>query len=214
MGRPGGGGLGGAELGRVRPRLHGAGRAGLGPRARAGSLPVDALGRQGRRSCSNTWPVDYEQCSSPISTRLSPPIRRNATAFLWRGIAWIRLGFFDRAIADIDRAVAVEPNYLNAIRHKALALLLAGREDEAFALYDTGVAKGFIFSRTENFIAPLLARGHRTEALLLMGVGTMAPELRDALVTKLDNPQAVIANPRALADRHAGDPEVNQATGV
>ena len=36
---------------------------------------------------------------------------RNATAFLWRGIAWLDLGFFDRALADFDRCLELEPNY-------------------------------------------------------------------------------------------------------
>ncbi len=158
------------------------------------------------------WPADYgAQLAGYDKAVVADP--RNATAFLWRGIAWIRLGYFERAIADFDRAIALEPGYLNAIRHKALALLFAGKEDEAFALYDSGIAKGFVSSRTENFIAPLYAHGRRSEAMLLMGVGTMAPELREALLLKLDHPEAPLADLRALVQRHAKDPEVNLATG-
>ena len=160
----------------------------------------------------NTWPIDFSGQLADLDKAIAAD-PRNATALLWRGIAWTKLGFFDRAIADIDRAIAVEPVYLNAIRHKALALLLAGKEDEAFALYESGFDKGFVYSRSENFIAPLLARGHRGEALLLIGVATMAPELRDALLTKLDHPETPIANVRALVERHAADPEINSATG-
>ena len=160
----------------------------------------------------NSWPIDFSGQLANLDKAIAAD-PRNATAMLWRGIVWIRLGFFDRAVADLDRSISVEPNYLNAIRHKALALLLAGKEDEAFALYETGFEKGFVYSRTENFIAPMLARGRRAEALLLMGVTTMAPELREALIARLDNPTAPIANARALAMRHAQDPELNSSTG-
>ncbi|CAN5324203.1 hypothetical protein BH11PSE14_BH11PSE14_05840 [soil metagenome] len=161
----------------------------------------------------NRWPIDFSAQHADYDKAIAAD-PRNATALLWRGISWTNLGFFDRALADLDRAVALEPNYLNAIRHKALALLLAGREDEAFALYDSGIAKGFVSSRTENFIAPMLAHGRRTEALLLMGVSTMAPDLRDALVSTLDHPQTPYANARALVARHAADPEIDPALGT
>ncbi len=159
-----------------------------------------------------TWPINFvAQLADYDKAVAADP--RNATALLWRGITWIKLGFFDRALADLDRAVVLEPNYLNATRHKALAMLLAGKEEEAIALYDTGIAKGFIIARSENFIAPMLARGRRTEALLLMDIGTMAPDLREALLTKLDHPETAVAGVRALVARHVGDPELQTATG-
>jgi tetratricopeptide (TPR) repeat protein len=161
----------------------------------------------------DTWPIDFSAQLKYYSKAVEAD-PRNATALLWRGITWTKLGFFDRALADLDRAVALEPGYLNAIRHRALALLYAGREAEAFALYDTGIAKGFINSRTENFIGAMAAHGRRSEALLLMGVGTMAPDLRDALVRRLEDPNAKIPNVRALVEKHAQDPEINQATGT
>jgi TolB-like protein len=165
------------------------------------------------QATQNTWPIDFVTASANFDRAIAAD-PRNASAFLWRGIFWTRLGFFERALSDLDHAIVLDPNYLNATRHKALALLLAGREDEAFALFDSGIAKGFTTSRTENFIAPMVARGHRSEALLLMGAGTMAPELRDALVLKLDNPQAPLADVHALVERHAHDPEVDQSKGT
>jgi TolB-like protein len=161
---------------------------------------------------TDRWPIDFTEALADFDKVVAAD-PRNSTALLWRGITWTKLGFFQRAQADLDRAVALEPNYLNAVRHKALALLLAGKEEEAFALYDTGIDKGFVNSRTENFIAPMLAHGRRSEALLLMGVGTMAPELRDAIVTKFDHPETQVADIRALVARHADDPEIAQSSG-
>jgi tetratricopeptide (TPR) repeat protein len=161
----------------------------------------------------NVWPIDFKASFENLDHAIAAD-PRNATALLWRGIDWTNLGFFDRALADFDRALELEPNYLNITRHKALALVYAGREDEGFALYNSGIEKGFVFSRTESFIAPLLARGHRAEALLLMGVETMAPELREALMAKLDHPETPIANVRALVERHRNDPEVSGANAT
>jgi tetratricopeptide (TPR) repeat protein len=169
-----------------------------------------------RSQIANTWPTDFSVVLGNLDKAVAAD-PRNATAFLWRGIAWTRLGFFDRALADTGHAVELEPNYLNAIRHKALALLLAGKDEEAFALYDTGIDKGFTNSRTENFIAPMIARGRRIEGLLLMDVGHLAPELREALVRQLDAPSTPplpLADLRALVARHASDPAVDQNQGT
>ena len=168
------------------------------------SMPwaVRAMNRQ------DQWPADFSAIFANFDRAIAAD-PRNATALLWRGIAWTNLGFFDRALADLDRAIALEPNYLNASRHRALALLFAGREDEAIALFESGIAKGFVSSRSENFVAPMLARGRRTEALLLMGVATMPPELSEALVTTLDHPERPHANARALVQRHAADTGVD-----
>jgi TolB-like protein len=155
------------------------------------------------------WPIDYATALSDLDKAVAAD-PRNATALLWRGIAWINLGFFDRAVADCDKAIAIEPGYLNAIRHKALALLYQQKYDEAFALFDSGIDKGFVLSRTESFIAPMFARGRRTEAMLLIHVQDMDAELRDALVARLDNPQAPLSDPHALVERHVNDPVVQE----
>jgi TolB-like protein len=156
---------------------------------------------------ADTWPIDFSAVLADLDKAIAAD-PRNATAYLWRGIAWINLGFFDRAIADLDRAIALEPNYLNAVRHKAMALVFGGHEDQGIALFESGFDKGFVFSRGESFIAPMMARGHRNEALLLIQVGTLAPELREALLGKWAHPDTPVADARALVQRHVNDPEV------
>jgi hypothetical protein len=49
-----------------------------------------------------------------------------------------------------------------------------------------------------------------------MGVETMAPELREAILTRLDHPETpvVLADVRALVERHRADPELSAATGT
>jgi TolB-like protein len=154
------------------------------------------------------WPIDFISAQAHFERAIAAD-PRNATAFLWRGIYWSRLGFFDKAIADLDRAIALEPGYLNATRHKAQALLFQGKEAEAFALFESGFEKGFVTSRFENFIAPMLARGHRSEALLLLGAEDMDRELFQAILKSLDHGQPTVPA-RALVQRAASRADARQ----
>lgn len=47
------------------------------------------------------------------------------------GLAWALLDFPERALAEFDRAVALNPRYLEAHIHRGLALVGLGRADEA-----------------------------------------------------------------------------------
>jgi tetratricopeptide (TPR) repeat protein len=160
------------------------------------------------QSTQDRWPIDFIAASTQFDRAIaSDP--RNATAFLWRGIFWSRLGFFDKAIADLDRAIALDPNYLNATRHKAQALLFQGKEQEAFALFESGFEKGFVTSRFENFIAPMLAHGHRSEALLLLGAEDMDRELFEAILRSLDHGQPTVPA-RPLVERATARADAEQ----
>ena len=49
---------------------------------------------------------------------ISESIRRepdNATAFYVRGLAWRKKGIYYKAIADFDMAIAINPNFTQAI---------------------------------------------------------------------------------------------------
>jgi TolB-like protein len=127
------------------------------------SMPWAALAY----TAQNSWPVDWSRNLSMMDRAIAAD-RRNATAYLWRGISWLNLGFFDRAIADFDRCLELEPAYSNAQRHKATALLWSGKSDEALALFEQGVRQGFVLSRSENFVGPLVAKGNLLAAQLLM----------------------------------------------
>jgi len=64
------------------------------------SMPWAALAY----TAQNSWPVDWSRNLSMMDRAIAAD-RRNATAYLWRGISWLNLGFFDRAIADFDRCL-------------------------------------------------------------------------------------------------------------
>jgi TolB-like protein len=147
------------------------------------SMPWAALANAAQRSMPVDWAANFELLDRAIAADA-----RNSTAFLWRGINWIYLGFFERAIADFDRCLELEPNYPNALRHKALALLWSGKTDAAFDLFERGVAQGFVTSRAENFVGPLVARGNLLAAHLLLDDMGFAPEERIILIDALRTP--------------------------
>jgi adenylate cyclase len=93
---------------------------------------------------------------------------RNSTAYLWRSIAWLNLGFFDRALADLDACLRIDPAYGNCARWKAQALLYAGDNAAALQLFEEGVAVGFLTNRTVGFIPALVASGNTLAARLLL----------------------------------------------
>ena len=147
------------------------------------SMPWAALANAARQSMPVDWATNFELLDHAIAADA-----RNSTAFLWRGIGWIYLGFFERAIADIDRCLELEPDYPNALRHKALALLYAGQTDAALDLFERGVAAGFVTSRAESFVGPLVARGDVLAVQLLMDEMGLAPEVRNILIDALRRP--------------------------
>jgi len=147
------------------------------------SMPWAVLGYVVRTAPPMDWARGLE-----LTDRALAADPRNATAYHWRGIIWLKLGFFERAIADFNHALEVDPSYRNALRHKAVALLWSGKTDEALQLFERGVADGFIINRAENFVGLLVARGDVLTAQLLLDEMGYAPEVRKVLIDALQRP--------------------------
>jgi TolB-like protein len=161
------------------------------------SMPWAALAQVEQR----TLPVNWEKALA-LSDRAIAADPKNATAYLWRSISWINLGFFKQAMADQDRALAIDPNYQNCERWKALALLFNGDTDQALAAFERGVAGGFIVNRADSFVPPLLQRGNRMAALLLMEAMGGKPELSKILLEAVARPGAPRPDARATVERY------------
>ena len=188
LGRARGRRLGGSELGHHGSRLPGDRRQAaehaleLDPSL---SMPWAVLAN----SAAYEWPIDWDRVLQMLDRAIvADP--RNATAYLWRGISWISLGFFDRAISDFDRALNLEPSYPNALRHKAWALVWSGKMNEGLELFQRGVARDFITSRSENFVGPLVARGDLLAAHFLLKELGFEPDVRGLLIDALQKPRA------------------------
>jgi len=145
--------------------------------------------------------VDFVETLSMMDKAIATD-PKNATAFLWRATFWVNLGYFDRAVADTAQCLRIDPAYLNCTRWQALAHQFAGREDEAYALFEQGVAKGFVTNRADSFLPLLVKRGDRVGARLLLERLGAKPELAEILMESLANPAPARADAKALVERN------------
>ncbi len=164
------------------------------------SMPWAALGYVERRSVPAKWEKSLE-----LTDRAIAADPKNATAYLWRSIDWFNLGFFQRAIADQDRALAIDPAYQNPVRWKALTLLIMGDTEQALALFERGVAAGFVINRADSFVAPLLQRGNRMAASLLINQLVAKPEFGEILLNALAKPDVPHPDATAIVNRYLSD---------
>jgi TolB-like protein len=164
------------------------------------SMPWAALSFAARA----TLPVDYAKVLEG-STRAIAADPRNATAYLWRSIAWTHLGFFDRALADQEQCLRIDPAYQNCIRWNGLTYLFMGDNPRGLAQFQIGVEAGFSFNRSESFVAALLREGQPLAAQLLLrelGVGT---DLRRAIVEAAARPGTPHPDAEKLVERYLAD---------
>ncbi len=91
---------------------------------------------------------------------------KNATNFLWRAISYMKLGYFELAMADLDQCLSIDPQYGNCHRHIAKLHLLLGERDKGIAsmlgALENGVRGGY-----PMFVSAFALNGNRVAALLL-----------------------------------------------
>ena len=167
------------------------------------SMPWAVLGNNLQLAPPINWEQGFEFFNK--ATAADP---KNATAYLWRGIGWMNLGFFDRSIADIDSALAIDPAYRNCVRWKAQALLYKGQLKPALKLFEKGLAEGFVVNRAHSFIGPLLQRGDRISATLLMDHLVKKPALREILINALEKPAAPPPDLESILKQCETEPEL------
>jgi TolB-like protein len=146
------------------------------------------------------WPVNWSR-SLRLFDRAIAADSHNSTAFLWRGIAWVDLGFFERAIADFERCLVLDPKYQNCTRWKAIGLLYLGKTEPAMKLFEQGVANGFIKNRAETFVAPMVRRGDRVGAMLVLRELRATPAVIVKVLQAIERPAPVSAADLSLVER-------------
>jgi TolB-like protein len=156
------------------------------------------------RAMEAQWPVDWSR-SLDLSRRAIAADPRNATAWFWRGVTWMQLGYFDKAIEDLDHCLKLERRYPNALRHKAVVLLFARQEDAALDLFERGVADDFFTSFMEVFIGPLVARGNTLAAHFLLSSLEFPPVVRGILLDSLRTGKMPGKDAMALVERFMSD---------
>jgi TolB-like protein len=138
---------------------------------------------------SYSQPIDFTTALGLLDQAITAD-PKNASAHLWRGILWFNLGFLDRALADTDRCLGIDPAYGNCMRWKAQTLLFQGDVGTALDLYEQGVASGFPQNRGNSFVEPLARRGNRIAAILLMREMDWPLEVQQMVLATLRDGQA------------------------
>jgi tetratricopeptide (TPR) repeat protein len=94
-------------------------------------------------------PPDWARAMKHFDGALSKD-RSDPNIYNWRALAWEELGFFDRAIADMERCLEIDPAYLNCRGNLVRTLLYAGKEAEARA-HEIALARAGKVSHTCGF---------------------------------------------------------------
>ncbi len=79
---------------------------------------------------------------------------KDPTVWLWRGILFNELGFFDKAASDIERCLDLDPVYTNCMRHRARTAMYSGNEDLAIEYTEKAMLLGF---GVETMLLPVYA---------------------------------------------------------
>ena len=149
-------------------------------------------------------PIDWDRYLETLGRAIDAD-PRNETAHLWRALGWANLGWFDRAIADIDQCLVLDPAYPNCTRFKALMFLFQGRTEAALELFQQGVAVGFVRNRAESFVLPLWERDQQLAAQLLLDAREVPVELRKPVLDALIGASPADAAVRAEVERRLAD---------
>jgi adenylate cyclase len=164
------------------------------------SMPWAALANTGMSSL----PVDWAKHIVMLDRAIAAD-EHNSTAFLWRGIAWINIGFHGRAVADFDRCLVLDSGYQNCKRWKAMALLYLGKADTAVELFRQGLAAGFVRNRDSSFVPTLVWRGDLVGATLLLSELGAGPEVGAILLRALQRPGSVSSEDVSIVERELAE---------
>ncbi len=116
------------------------------------SLPFTVLaGEFGRGS-------DFEAAFSHFDQAIARN-PKDETAYLWRANLWRDLGFFDRAIADYERCLWLNPDYNICRDLKSAAQVLAGDVEGGLATLKDNLRHGFAAGATAPVWGAYLSRG-------------------------------------------------------
>jgi adenylate cyclase len=164
------------------------------------SMPWAALSLAEMRKRPFNWDKALDLANRAVDANPN-----NTTALLWRSVVWNYLGLFDKALTDQRRCLELDPAYQNCLRWVAQSLVSVGHADEALALFEQGVAKGFVENRAAAFVPILIQRGDHLSARFLLKLLGSPPELSGILVDALQNPGGTHPDARPIIERLAAD---------
>ena len=126
------------------------------------SLPYAVLAM----NLTSSYPIDYEQALALFDEALARN-PKNTTAYLWRTITYLDLGFFDRAEQGAQKCLDIDPGYEICRSFLALAVLFAGDTERALEIHETALRHGF-FGNTDPFLHYYVATGEERTLLIAL----------------------------------------------
>ena len=111
--------------------------------ARAPSSPAPTTARPWRSpiptAASNGRPRAISPRPSPTTTRRSRPIRSSRPPTTTAASPTPPRAEYDKAIADYDKAIELNPTYASALNNRGLAYFNNGQKERAIADYDAAI---------------------------------------------------------------------------
>ncbi|MGA9575175.1 MAG: tetratricopeptide repeat protein [Lysobacterales bacterium] len=95
---------------------------------------------------------------------------KNATAWLWRGITFKDMGYFDKAISDFERCLEIDPAYLLCSQYLASGLLYSGQIESAVRQFEKTIEYNF-HALDDQFVSYYVRTGQRNMAYLIGTLG-------------------------------------------
>ena len=145
----------------------------LGPEL---SLPYAVLGL----GVVMDLPVDYERSLALFGEALARN-PKNTTAYLWRMVVFLDLGYFDRAERDARQCLEIDPAYDICRSFQALAALFRGDTTRALEIHETALRHGF-YGNVDPFLYFYAATGAERTALIAIAANNAARGTNQATV--------------------------------
>jgi TolB-like protein/Tfp pilus assembly protein PilF len=113
---------------------------------------------------------------------------KNSTAWLWRGITLKDMGYIDRALADFETCLEIDPAYLNCAQYRAESLLTLGRIEEGVQQLEATFPYNF-HSTDGKFVSYYVRTGQRNMAYLVAALSMRNPSAPiKHWIEAIDNP--------------------------
>ncbi|MGB5411887.1 MAG: hypothetical protein WBN09_10190, partial [Woeseiaceae bacterium] len=132
------------------------------------SLPYAVLGLE----LTVHRPVDYEQSLALLDEALARN-SKNTTAYLWRTVVYLDLGYFDRAESDAQQCLEIDPAYEICRSFLAMAALFAGDTARAVEIHEASLRGGF-YGNSDPFLYLYLATGEERTTLIALAARNAA----------------------------------------
>jgi TolB-like protein/Tfp pilus assembly protein PilF len=138
------------------------------------SLPYAVLGM----NLSAHFPIDYERVLALFDEALARN-PKNTTAYLWRTIPYLDLGYFDRAEQEARQCLDIDPAYEICRSFLAVAVLFSGDTERALEIHETALRHGFA-GNADPFMHLYVATGQERTALIAVAANNAASGINNA----------------------------------